>query len=137
MNISARCEYACRAMVELASHEWDEKLLSVAQIAEQQGIPEKYLVHIMLQLKRTGLVESSRGASGGYRLQRGPDHITLLDIIEAIDGPILTPLPVDDKQGIAVKNVFRKAAADIRAILGKITLRHVLESDLPSGMYYI
>jgi len=137
MNISARCEYACRAMLELALHEWDEKLLSVGQIAEQQGIPEKYLVHIMLQLKRAGLVESCRGASGGYRLQRGPDSITLLDIIEAIDGPILTPLPVDDRQGIAVKNAFKKAAADIRATLGKITLRHVLESDLPSGMYYI
>ncbi|HOQ88897.1 MAG TPA: Rrf2 family transcriptional regulator [Candidatus Hydrogenedentes bacterium] len=137
MNISARCEYACRAMLELALHEWDEKLLSVAQIAENQGVPEKYLVHIMLQLKRASLVESSRGASGGYRLQRSPDNITLLDIIEAIDGPILTPLPVDDKLGIPVKNVFKKAAEDIRATLRKITLRHVLESDLPSGMYYI
>jgi len=124
-------------MLELALHEWDEKLLSVAQIAENQGVPEKYLVHIMLQLKRASLVESSRGASGGYRLQRSPDNITLLDIIEAIDGPILTPLPVDDKLGIPVKNVFKKAAEDIRATLRKITLRHVLESDLPSGMYYI
>src|SRR5690606_1023379 len=96
MNISSRCEYACRAIVELARHEHTEEPLTAVFIAERRQIPEKYLVHILLQLKRAGFVRSVRGAQGGYLLAQSADEITLLDIIQAIDGPILDPLPVDD-----------------------------------------
>ena len=70
MNISSRCDYACRAIVELAQNAPKETPLTATTIAENRNIPEKYLVHIMLQLKKAGLLTSVRGAQGGYKLAK-------------------------------------------------------------------
>ena len=75
-------------MVELTRHEPSEDPLTAVQIAEKRNIPEKYLVHILLQLKRAGLVRSVRGAQGGYLLARPSSEITLFDIVQAIDGAV-------------------------------------------------
>ena len=103
MNISSRCEYACRAIVELALHEPAAQPYTVERIAESRHVPEKFLVHILLQLKRAGIVRSVRGARGGYLLARTPDDITLLDIVRAVDGPVLDPLPVKDADDLLAK----------------------------------
>ncbi|HRZ17439.1 MAG TPA: Rrf2 family transcriptional regulator, partial [Candidatus Hydrogenedentes bacterium] len=108
MNISARCEYACRAMAELALHHGDGAVITVQELANRRHIPEKYLVHILLQLKRAGLVASVRGAQGGYSLSESPDRITLLQIVAAIDGPVLTPLPVDEGDTLTLLYGLRK-----------------------------
>ena len=85
MRISAKAEYACVAMLELAANYAESQPLPIKTIAEAQGIPPHFLVQILLQLKTAGLVVSVRGASGGYQLARPPEAITLADIINAID----------------------------------------------------
>lgn len=136
MNISSRCEYACRAVVELALHEQSGAPLTSQHIAERRGIPEKYLVHILLQLKRTGIVKSIRGAQGGYMLGRSPDEITLLDIVRAIDGGVLTPLPVNDAHSRELRAAWEQVAAGIESVLESVTARELM-TRAQTSMYYI
>src|SRR4051812_21890208 len=90
MRISAKAEYACVAMLELAASYDDPQPVRVKSIADAQGIPQRFLVQILLQLKTAGLVASVRGAAGGYQLAKAPDHISLADVINAIDDRSLT-----------------------------------------------
>src|SRR5262249_4853829 len=85
MRISAKAEYACLAVLALARHGPDAPPLRIREISESCDIPERYLVQILLQLKGAGLVSSTRGASGGYRLARDPSKISLSEILAAIE----------------------------------------------------
>lgn len=85
MLFSAKAEYACVAMLELAARHGDPRPLRLAEIAEKHGIPQPFLVQILLQLKGAGLVHSTRGAAGGYALTKAPDEITLFDVVTVID----------------------------------------------------
>jgi Rrf2 family protein len=91
MRISAKAEYACVAMMELAVNHADAQPVRVKAIVDAQGIPPRFLVQILLQLKTAGLVASVRGASGGYQLTRTPESISLAAIINAIDDRTLAP----------------------------------------------
>lgn len=86
MNISAKTEYACIAMLELAIQNDSGQPVQVRRIAEAHGIPSRFLVQILLQLKGAGLVASTRGVSGGYRLAKDPREITLGQVMNVIDG---------------------------------------------------
>src|SRR5438445_2955119 len=93
MRLSAKAEYACIAMFELALNYGDPQPARIKAIAEAHGIPPRFLVQILLQLKAAGLVMSIRGAAGGYQLVRPPDKISLADVVNAIDRapPVRTP----------------------------------------------
>jgi len=106
-------------------------------IAEQQRIPEKYLVHILLQLKRAGIVRSIRGAQGGYLLARPAEEVTLYDVVSAIDGAPLDPLPVSDPASNDLAPTWRAIAERIRRTLTKITFRDILDRTTQGEMYYI
>lgn len=136
MKISSRCEYACRAVLELALNEGGQPLTAAA-IAEKRNIPGKYLVHILIQLRRAGLVRSVRGSQGGYLLSKPPADITLLDIIQAIDGPILAPLPVEDNAGKDLKPVWKHAAREIAKVLESYRIQDIIDNPQDSDMYYI
>ena len=86
MNISAKTEYACLAVVELAAHYGSGEPVRVNWIAEQHGIPARFLVQILLQLKSGGIVASTRGAAGGYQLVRDPSQITLAEVMDVVEG---------------------------------------------------
>src|SRR2546427_4504628 len=96
MRVSAKAEYACIAMLELAANHRQPQPIRVKAIADAHGIPPRFLVQILLQLKGAGLVGSVRGASGGYQLSRPPADIPLLKIVKAIDPP---PRPPDYPRG--------------------------------------
>src|SRR5262245_41634080 len=85
MRVSAKAEYACVAMLELAANHAVEEPVRVKNIADAHDIPQRFLVQILLQLKGAGLVESTRGAAGGYQLARRPEEISLADVVNAID----------------------------------------------------
>ena len=87
MRISAKAEYACLAIIELARSRADGRALRAREIAEAQHLPERYLVQILLHLKSAGLVRSIRGADGGYTLLKDAEEITIADVISIIDGP--------------------------------------------------
>jgi Rrf2 family protein len=82
---SAKAEYACIAMLELAAHYGDSQPVRLKAIAEAHEIPDRFLVQILLELKGAGLVVSARGAMGGYLLARSPDKITAADIVGIAD----------------------------------------------------
>src|SRR5919199_1847070 len=85
MRISAKAEYACVAMLELAANYREPQPLPIKAIAEAHGISPRFLVQILLQLKTAGQVASVRGSAGGYQLTRPPESISLADVINAID----------------------------------------------------
>jgi Rrf2 family transcriptional regulator, cysteine metabolism repressor len=87
MRLSAKAQYACVAMLELAASHPEGQLVQVKTIAETHGISQRFLVQILLQLKVHGLVRSIRGAAGGYQLARRPEAISLGDIIHAVNEP--------------------------------------------------
>jgi Rrf2 family protein len=89
MRISAKADYAVRAMIVLARrHARGPEPVKTEEMARAAGIPAKFLEAILAQLKREGLVTSKRGAEGGYRLTRGPDAVSVADILRAVDGPL-------------------------------------------------
>jgi Rrf2 family protein len=87
MQITRQADYAVRAVLYLAKLGPDSRA-ATSQIAEEQRIPPSFLAKIVSQLSVAGLLQTSRGARGGVTLSRPPDSITLLEVVEAIDGPI-------------------------------------------------
>ncbi len=88
MQITRQADYAVRAMVYLAQL-GPEQRASTSQIAQEKQIPPSFLAKIVSQLSVAGLLQTSRGARGGVSLARSAEDISLLDVVEAIDGPIL------------------------------------------------
>lgn len=92
MKISKKGEYALKALIEMAiNHERGGNVTLINKIAEKENIPQKYLEHILLNLKNGGILTSKRGVGGGYSLSRPPEKISLGDVIRIVEGP-LAPL---------------------------------------------
>lgn len=87
MHVSARADYALRAVAELAVAQQDERIKRDV-IARSQQIPVEFLESVLLTLKHAGIVQSQRGAGGGFRLARRASEISLADVIRAVDGPM-------------------------------------------------
>ncbi len=96
MKLSVRGEYALRALLVLGRH-YGEKVVRIQTISDQQNIPKKFLEQILNDLKSLGAVESRRGASGGYRLARPPQHITLGSVVRHIEGALAPVSCVSDR----------------------------------------
>lgn len=86
MKLSAKTEYACLAMLQLAADHASGRPAPLKSLSTRQSIPEGFLVQILQDLRRAGLVVSTRGAAGGYRLSRSPEDVSLADVVEAIEG---------------------------------------------------
>jgi Rrf2 family protein len=86
MKVSAKTEYACLALLELAARYDSGEPVRIRAIAEEHGIPSRFLVQILLQLKGAGFVASTRGAAGGYQLIKPPEDITLGEVMAVIEG---------------------------------------------------
>ena len=85
---STKAEYGIRVMTHLARHDRDGSPISLASIAEAEGLPLAYLEHLVQRLRRAELVESRRGAHGGYSLARAPEDVSMAEIVEALEGGI-------------------------------------------------
>lgn len=86
-GLSAKAVYGLEAMVELARRPMDTPV-QIRELAEARGIPQHYLEQIMVQLRRAGLVGSTRGAQGGYRLSRDPGSIRTEEVLQVLEGPL-------------------------------------------------
>lgn len=131
MKISAKAEYACLALLALARRRPEEPPLRIREIAEEQNIPERYLVQILLQLKGAGLVASIRGASGGYRLTRPAGRIFLQEVLSAIDGPPESPREPQAPSARALASVWQEVQEAERAVLDRISIAEVAERTSP------
>jgi Rrf2 family protein len=88
MRISAKGEYAIRALLDLAVHHGEGRLVPIQEVARRQGIPQRYLEQVLLLLKRAGLLESKRGSAGGYQLVRPPVAISVGEVLRAVEGRV-------------------------------------------------
>jgi Rrf2 family protein len=95
MKFSAREQYALRAMVEVSRH-FGEGPVSLSTVAQAQAISPAYLEHVVVPLRAAGLLDSIRGAYGGYRLSRSPQSITVGDVIRALEGTLVSFACVSD-----------------------------------------
>jgi Rrf2 family protein len=137
MRVSAKAEYACVAMLELAASAADPQPVRIKAIADAQGIPQRFLVQILLQLKTAGLVSSVRGAAGGYQLARPPESITVADIINAIDDRTLAPRSALDESKRTPKveallSVWREIQAEEQRLLARLTLAELIRRSQQS-----
>jgi Rrf2 family cysteine metabolism transcriptional repressor len=125
MRISAKAEYACLAVIELAESAGDGSPKRIRDIAKAQRIPEPYLIKILLQLKAAGLVHSARGSVGGYQLARNPTEISVADVIAAIEGRIEPLCKGDTPAARNLLDVLVRAHSAEWNILGSCTIAHL------------
>jgi Rrf2 family protein len=134
MRLSARVDYALRAVAELAAANAPR---TVEQLSSAQNIPNKYLESILGELRRAGLLRSQRGPDGGYRLARSPAEISIADVIRALDGELANvrgsrPENLEYVGAAApLQEVWIALRASERAILEGVSLAHVVEGKMP------
>lgn len=134
MRVSARADYALRAVAELAAASDSVK---GEAIAERQDIPVNFLQNILLELKHSGLVMSQRGAGGGFRLARPAAEIRLADVIRAVDGPMANvrgerpELVAYNGPAEHLKDVWIAVRASLRDILESTTVQDLIDGTLP------
>ena len=141
MSLSAKTQYAVLAMLQLAQEFAAGEPVQVRRIAERQGIPATFLVQILHELRRSGLVSSTRGASGGYRLNRAPGDITLADVVDAFEA-VEEPgecAAADSPWGPAIVDVCGDLARARRERLQAVTLAEMAERAAANtgSMWYI
>lgn len=130
MRITARAEYACLAVIELA-RSWGERApRRIREVADVHTIPEQYLIQILLQLKAAGLVESSRGALGGYRLARSPAEISVAEVVAAIEGRGERGRKARPETCRHLSDLLERASAAEWNVLARTSIAHLAESTL-------
>ncbi|MEN3185532.1 MAG: Rrf2 family transcriptional regulator [Atribacterota bacterium] len=140
MRFSTRSRYGLRLMIQLALSYEERKLLYIKEIAEREGISEKYLTQIVIPLKAKGLITSRRGSGGGYRLSRHPSQITVREVMEALEGNIL---PVDCLEGntrcerasfCVARKVWQRVGRKIIEALEEFTLEDLTKMNQANQM---
>lgn len=140
MHWNARTQYACLAAVELARHYRTGVPIQIKTISERLSIPSRFLVQILLQLKSTGWVTSTRGAAGGYQLTRAPSEISVWDIMQSVDS---SPEGSSDStvsvERVALKRLLHQAQAAYQQVLQEMSLAQLLEriDQQRDPMYFI
>jgi Rrf2 family protein len=133
MRISAKADYAVRAMVELAATV-EEKPIKAERIATAQDIPLNFLENILGELRHAGLVRSHRGAEGGFRLARDPHKISVADVIRAVDGPLASVrgAPPEESEYRGASETLPRVWIAVRASLRRV-VEHVTVADIALG----
>ena len=145
MKISAKARYGLRILLDVALHETHARPRTIKEIADAQGISEKFISRIVVPLRERGMIKSERGKLGGFRLAQAPSDITLLAVIETLQGPISLVDCVADKAGCVrsgpcvARSVWTDVNTAVRAALRGMTLETVLErvrgdTSVPSAL---
>lgn len=136
MHVTAKADYAMRAIIEIAASE--EGRAKAEQIAVAQDIPLGFLRGILTDLRRAGLIVSQRSANGGFRLARPADEITIAEVVRSVEGPLalvrgLRPTELDYPGPTApLRDVWIALRANLRAVLDHTTIADVAEGRLPA-----
>jgi Rrf2 family protein len=139
MHVTAKADYAVRAVIELAGSSQDSPR-KVDGVAKAQGIPVSFLENILTQLRSSGIVRSQRGPEGGYWLARPADQLNLADIIRAVEGPLVgvrgqRPEEIEYAgSSEALQNVWIALRANLRKVLENVTVADVAAGKLPKDV---
>ena len=131
ISVTSKSRYAVVAMAELARS--GDRPVPIAQVAERRGMPVQFLEQLFSTLRRDGLLQSQRGVKGGYTLARPPEQITVLEVVQALDGKV--GQEADEAGGIWAEGVIA-----LRKVFGQTTIAEVARREAEeagSGMYFI
>ncbi len=136
MTISQKCQYAVRAILELAK-QYGVGPIKTGQIAAKQAIPQRFLENILNELKPTGIIESRRGINGGYLLARDPGKLTVGEIIRLIEGPVEVVKCISDKNTpscplkdkCALLGLWKKANKAVEEVYDSTTFKNLVDQE--------
>lgn len=131
ISITSKSRYAVVAMAELARS--GQRPVPIKELAERRGIPEQFLEQLFSTLRRAGLLTSHRGMKGGYTLSRPADEITVLEIVQALDGKV-------GQEAEEAGGIWADGVSALRKVFGQTTIAEIArreEVEAGSGMYYI
>jgi Rrf2 family cysteine metabolism transcriptional repressor len=129
ISITSKSPYAVLALAELARGHGDQPV-PIGELARKRDVPVQFLEQLFAVLRRGGIISSQRGVKGGYRFAREPSTVTVLEVVEMLDGPL----------GRDAEGVFADAAAAARQVLAQTTITDVLEREMReagASMYHI
>lgn len=131
MKLSTRGRYGVKAMVDLAVNYGDDPI-SIKSISDRQGISEYYLEQLFGPLRKAGIIKSTRGAQGGYILNRSPEQITVAEIIQVLEGPIeisdcIEGVACSNEDYCATRLLWEKIKNSIDSVLDSTTLNDIVE----------
>ena len=129
ISITTKSPYALKALVELG-RSGDVGPVPIGELAKRRDIPVQFLEQLFAVLRRAGILRSQRGVKGGYSFARSPHDVTVLEVVELLDGPL----------GREATSVFADAAAAARDVLASTTVADVMDRearDAGAAMYYI
>ncbi|TAE76643.1 MAG: Rrf2 family transcriptional regulator [Verrucomicrobia bacterium] len=137
MRISQKLDYACRAMAQLAKRHDGRTITRLDELAQREAVSANFLVQILNDLRRAGLIESRRGKSGGYLLSRKPDSINLREIVDAVEPSLLSfSTHTEGESGGSVRSTWENISQELRNHLERTPLTQLAErSEAP--MFYI
>ncbi|MER7556641.1 RrF2 family transcriptional regulator [Nocardioides sp. NPDC051685] len=136
MRVSAKSDYALRALIEMAARE-DGKAVSAEELGRAQEIPHGFLQAILADLRKAGVVISQRGQSGGWRLARKASDVSVADVIRAVDGPLvsvygLRPEAVTyNERADVLQHVWIAARDSLREVFEKVSIAELASRELP------
>ena len=137
MKLSVKVDYACRVLAQLARQHGSADLAHIEALARVEAVPANYLVQILSELRNGGLITSRRGKQGGYALAREPEKITLLDIVEVIEGELLEITSAGPGQSAKhVNRIWNDVRVAFEAKVRSYTLDQLVAKN-PDQMYYI
>ncbi len=131
ISVTAKSRYAVVGMAELARS--GDTPVPIATVAERRGIPVQFLEQLFSTLRRSGLLISQRGVKGGYRLARDPEEITVLEVVQALDGRL-------GEEGKEAGGIWSDGVESLRNVFNRATIADVArreDSERGAGMYYI
>ena len=134
MHVSSKSRYAVRALVELALRTGGEvRTVSVADLASERDLPAQFLEQLFGALRRGGLLSSHRGAGGGFAFARRPEGVSVLDVVEALDGPVsvaaCTGGHCDREDSCGSASVWREAETAFEGVLASTTIADLAERE--------
>jgi Rrf2 family protein len=137
MKLSVKVDYACRVLAQLARHHGSDELAHIEELARIEAVPANYLVQILSELRNGGLITSRRGKQGGYALARSPEEITLLDIVEVIEGELLEITTAGaGHSSKTVNHIWKEVRTAFEAKVRSYTLANLVAKNTDQ-MYYI
>jgi len=140
MQLLAQEEYGLRCLLQVAQHRGDEPL-SIQQVAEREGLSPEYSAKLMRALRQAGLVQSTRGAAGGYRLARPAEQITVWEVIQALGGSLYSEEFCDSHPGqlrdcvhsthCSIRGLWLSVESAVRGVLEGVTLAELARGTAP------
>jgi len=136
VRVSAKSDYALRALIEIAANT-DAAAVTAEELGRRQDIPRGFLQAILADLRRADIVMSQRGQAGGWRMAKDPESVTVADVIRAVDGPLvsvygLRPEAVTYNESAQIlQHVWIAARSSLREVFERVTIKSLADRRLP------